>query len=162
MKGYTLIEILVVLSIVGIVLGVGYAGFREFSRRQLVASNVKTLKSDVRLATGQALAGKKPAGCLGVLQGYEFSVDENSGSYTIEAVCSESVGDIVVKSVLLPEGLTIGVTSPTPILFKPLGEGTNIPSGGRVEITLTQGSINYSRGVVVEASGNIEEGTFSL
>ena len=54
--GYTLIEILVGLTIIGIIFGVGFASFREFSRRQSLAGGVKTLVGDLRLAQEQAIS----------------------------------------------------------------------------------------------------------
>ena len=44
--GYTLIEILVTLSIVGIIFAAGYANFREYARRQAVVSGARQVQGD--------------------------------------------------------------------------------------------------------------------
>ena len=45
-KGYTLIEILVVISIMAILFTVGFAGYRDFSRRQVLLGAVNQIQGD--------------------------------------------------------------------------------------------------------------------
>jgi prepilin-type N-terminal cleavage/methylation domain-containing protein len=144
-RAYTLIEILVSLTIIGLIFGVGYISFREFSRRQALAGAARSLRGDLRLAQGQALAGKKPIGCT-VLNGYRFSTVSES-VYSIMAGCSNGDFSIGKDSVSFPGGVTM---SPVPgnILFKVLGQGTDL--GSDVEINLVQ-----------EATGNIEKVTIT-
>ena len=76
--GYTLIEILVSLPIVGLIFGIGYVNFRDFSRRQALAGVARMVKGDLRLAQEQALAGKKPTHAFcnpsNQLDGFNFRV----------------------------------------------------------------------------------------
>jgi len=139
MKGYTLIEILVVLTVIGILFGAGFVGYRDFSRRQALAGAVKLVNGDLRMAQQNALSGNKPTGaaCGGTqtLSGYYFRVVSTT-RYQVQAFCSG--GSITISDVNMPPNITISTPSPNPILFKVLGMGTNIPSGG-TSITLTQG-----------------------
>ncbi|KKR39915.1 MAG: Pilin assembly protein [Candidatus Woesebacteria bacterium GW2011_GWB1_40_101] len=59
-RGYTLIELLVAITILGIIFGAGYISFRDFSRRQALTAAVRTVSGDVRLTQEMALSGKKP------------------------------------------------------------------------------------------------------
>ncbi|MBL7036743.1 prepilin-type N-terminal cleavage/methylation domain-containing protein [Candidatus Microgenomates bacterium] len=144
-KGYTLIELLVGITIISIVFTIGYASFREFSRRQALTGITKIIKGDLRLAQQLALTGEKPAvGACTTLQGYTFA--PSSDSYTLVANCSPD-GDRIVKTVNLEDEITLTGTS---ILFKVLGLGTNLSSdsvlnlshsiaGGSVDITIGPG-----------------------
>ena len=62
-SGFTLIEILVSMTIIGFLFSFGYASFRDFSRRQALAGVVKQVQGDLRLAQQKALSGEKPSGC---------------------------------------------------------------------------------------------------
>lgn len=156
-KGYTLIELLVGLAILGLIFGVGYANFRDYSRRQAVVSAERDLRSDLRLAQEQALAGQKPAGCNVVLNAYKFKI-LSSTQYEIDANCAG--GDIVVKAVTLPG--TITFTSPAGpfpfvINFKVLGVGTDLPSGTSVTITLKQSQTGAIKTLIINYTGEIRE-----
>ena len=60
-SAYTLIEILVGLTIVGLLFGFGFVSFRDFSRRQTLAGSAKKVQGDLRLTQESALSGKKPS-----------------------------------------------------------------------------------------------------
>ena len=154
-RGYTLIEILVALTIIGLIFSFGYVSFREFSRRQALVGQVRSIQGDLRLAQGMALAGQKPddANCNSpnLLGGYYFRRISNT-SYSIEADCT--AGTSVIKSVNLPADITISSPSPNPILFKILGQGTNV--SGSATITITQVSTGRTSVVTVTDGGEIK------
>ncbi len=154
-NGYTLIEILTVLAITGFVFTLGYGGFRTYSQRQQVTSVVRGINGDLKLAKEQAISGTKPAGCTGTFNGYKFSVEPNNSRYLVYASCVN--GDSVIKTVTIPAGFTVTAPAVNPILFKPLGLGTNISDGSSVTITVTNTSINYSNSVKIGSSGDIQQ-----
>lgn len=153
---YTIIEILVVLSVVGIVFAVGFANFRDFSRRQVLSGSLRTLKGDLRLAQEYALIGKKPedpyCDSPNVLNGYNFLVSSSS-EYTVLANCSGGTVDIN-KNIVLTADISISAPSPNPITFKALGQGTNFSADAT--ITLTQLSTGDTTSVVVTQGGEIK------
>lgn len=153
--GYTIIEVLVALSILGIIFSVGFTSFRAFSRRQLLAGAVRSLKGDLRLAQGYALIGKKPddPACAGasLLNGYRFFVN-SSNQYIIRAYCSGGQAD--VKIVDLARDLSLSSPSPNPITFKALGEGTDVTTDAT--ITITQLSTGDTGSVLVTQGGEIK------
>jgi len=154
--GYTLIEILVSLTIVGLIFGLGFVGYREFARRQDLLSSIRNLQGNLRFTQELALAGKKPAGCS-VLDGYNFKIISNT-SYEIRALCD--IVPLAEKIVPLPTGITISNLSPdlTPsntILFKTLGAGMNMAVGSSTTITLTQTATGNTNSITVTAGGEI-------
>ncbi|HJY98634.1 MAG TPA: prepilin-type N-terminal cleavage/methylation domain-containing protein [Patescibacteria group bacterium] len=153
LSGYTLIEILVGLTIIGLLFGIGYVNFRDFSRRQAIAGAGKLIQGDLRIAQQLALVGQKPdQSCI--LTGYNFDVDSAARSYSIYALCETGPATEVTKTVTLPPGIQIAAPSPNPILFKVLGTGTNLTSG-TADIVLTQDLTANQYTVTVGSGGEI-------
>jgi len=153
-SGFTLVEILVSLTIIGLVFGFGFVGFREFSRRQSLQGAKRKLLGDLRLAQQQALSGKKPASieCSNpnTLNGFDFEVISQS-DYRVRANCTG--GNVEVKSVELTE--EVSITASTPIItFKILGKGTTLPADAT--ITLTQLGSGNTLDVLVSMGGEIK------
>jgi len=141
-KGYTLIELLIGITIISIVFTVGYASFREFSRRQALTGVTKIVKSDLRQIQQLALTGQKPtSGSCPKLVGYTFTRLGGGSTYDINASCDISVGaspNIVsrlIKTVPLT-GVTFTMTT-SPTLFKVLGQGTNLTAVNTLIFTHT-------------------------
>ena len=152
LKGYTFVEVLVSLTIVGLLFSFGFVNFRDFSRRQQLVGVARSMKGELRLAQGKASAGEKPAGCV-TLSSYSFQIT-GSSSYKITANCSGGV-DVDIKTVNLSGGVTMLPTSGT-ISFKVLGQGTNITAGSSFIITLTQQGTNNTSFVTVTSGGEIK------
>ena len=127
-NGFSLVELLTVISIMTVLFGFGYSNYRDFQRRQHLESAVRMIKSDLRLAQEMALAGRKPSDCVGDLEGYEFQLSSiNSGwssQYELRTLCASS--NVDYKIVDLPEGTEIRVFGVTNgFHFLPLGQGIN-------------------------------------
>lgn len=145
--GYTLIELLVGISVIGIIFGIGFASYREFSRRQVLAQAASNLRSNLRLAQQKALAGEKPTGCTETLLGYTVSV--TSSSYSVYADCTTQDPPAETRNF---SGITVTTGTGT-ILFKILGQGTNL--GGDRAITLKQTQGGATAVITVTPSGEI-------
>lgn len=160
-KGFTLIEILVGLTIVGMLFSFGFVSYRDFTRRQTLGSFSKQLQGDIRLAQANALSGVKPqvAACDStyVLDNYSFHII-SSTEYELVAVCSKVgfTSSITTKDVELPAGITISIPAINPITFKVLGQGNNIQSGQTVVYTLTQLGTANTHTVTVSAGGEVK------
>lgn len=157
-NGYTLIEILIALTVITILFTVGFVSYRDFSRRQALQGAVKVVQGDLRKTQQNAMSGIKPAGAScnnpNSLIGYNFTVLAGGSGYTIEASCSG--GSIVMDTVSIPTGITINpLPSPNPILFKVLGQGTNIPGTGTT-ITLSQTGTGSTLDITIGAGGDIK------
>ena len=158
-KGYTLIEILVALTIVGLLFGFGFVSFRDFARRQTISGAADSLRGDIRLTQSDAISGVKPddINCNSpyVLLAYNFNIISSS-EYRIDAVCSGPSANVVVKDVVIPSDISISTPSPNPIQFKVLGQGTNIASGSNATINFTQTGTTNTAIVSVSSGGEIQ------
>ena len=155
-KGFTLIEVLISLTIIGLLFGFGFANFRDYSRRQQLLSVARNLKGQIRLVQSKASAGEKPDDikCNGTntLSSYSFQIVSTT-SYRTVANCMG--GNVTIKTENLPDGISMSPTSGI-ISFKVLGQGTNITAGGSFVITLTHTGTGSTSLVTVTAGGEIK------
>jgi type II secretory pathway pseudopilin PulG len=202
-----LIELLIGLTIISLLLGVGYANYREFARNQTLLGASRQIKGGLRLAQELALAGNKPSpACDGRdLDGYGFRIDKENASYEIEAVCPTDLAwdlayvctshgtncglvtsclwgcylpptsgtkaacdndclsgsaaiaglsTVVVQKGNLPKGILIDSAAFNPIVFKVLGEGTNLEADA--QITVIQEGTGNIQTITVTPGGEIK------
>jgi len=154
--GYTLIEILIGIVILSILFGIGFAGFRDFSRRQSLEVLARKVKGDLALIREKAISGEKPIEAVcssptNTLSGYSFSVINNK-TYTISAICSG--GNILVKQVEIPENLTISTPLPNPILFMVLSKGTNVSAETDIVVSQEESGMTFT--ITVTQTGEIK------
>ena len=99
--GYTLIELMVVITISLIIMAMGIASFSQFNKRQKVKVAADDIVSRLRLAQKLATAGSY-SGCAGVFDGTQFSVTSGN-SYKIEIICGGTEFDYADEDYLLVE-----------------------------------------------------------
>lgn len=156
-KGYTLIEILVVITIMTTLFSFGYANFRDFSRRQSLQGAVKQVQGSLRKVQQSAISGVKPDDLKcndpQVLNGYDFKIESSQVEYSLHAKCSG--GDVQIgELVSLPSGITASMPT-NPIVFKVLGSGTNIVGSDNI-ITLTQTVSGMTSTISIGPGGDIK------
>lgn len=153
-KGFTLVEVLISLSILGLLFGLGSVNFRDYARRQQLVSAARNLKGELRLVQIKASAGEKPSSCssTNILSSYSFIIYANS--YRIVANCSPGI-IANIKTESLINGISME-SNVNPILFKVLGQGTNISPVTPAVITLKQTGTNNEITVTVTAGGEIK------
>jgi prepilin-type N-terminal cleavage/methylation domain-containing protein len=151
-RGFTMIELLITISIMGLLLTLGLVYYQDFNRRQILNQAAKDLSSNLRLAQSRALAGEKPLDwCDGeseTLVGYrlEFTTETE---YQLMAVCSSSASEFqVTKMVKLPTNV-VGPNG-TGVLFKVLARGVE------AETSFPLQGFGQEKRVTVELSGNIK------
>lgn len=159
-SGYTLIELLITMTIVTIVFTIGLVSFRDFSRRQALTGILKSVKADLRLAQQYALTGKKPLDCDSsyTLSGYTFDITGDY-SYDLVANCTNGAltNNVIVKSVDLSVNEVKISTSPAipdSVLFKVLGQGTDLT--GPLTINFVHDFAGTSGNIVVGTGGDVE------
>lgn len=152
LSGFTMIELLISITIMMLLLGVGVASFISFNERQQLSSAAKELQEFFRSAQTRARTGDVPQGC-GSLSGYNIQMAVDSPSVQMYAVCS--TGNILRSEKSLSGGarplnainmtflnLKGGVTnSNLVVLGLPNGDLTysfRVTEGGEI----TQGSLN--------------------
>jgi len=154
-KGYTLIEILVALTILAVIFSYGFVSFRDFSRRQAIEATKRRLEGELRNTQELTFSGRKPddpnCNSPNTLNGYNFKV-LSSSTYAIEAVCTGGI--VQVKTGEVGLDTMISTPSPNPILFKVLGKGTNI--GAQVAtLTITQKGTTNTQAIIISSGGEI-------
>ncbi len=152
--GYTLIELMVVMAIVGILFTIGYTNFQDYSRQQTLLSVVRTLQTDINSTREFAIAGNKPNGCNGLLNGYQFNVISSS-TYVISANCTPN-NNIEIKQISVAQGVILTPSNPNPVIFKSVAGGTNIQTGANATIIITQTLSGNSKSIIIGANGNVK------
>ncbi len=165
-SGFTLLELLVVMLIIGLAAGIGVANFRDFGRRQEIDNFARTLIGDLRTTHSDASAGRRVAGCTGAFQGYaiDFTAVAISGgskstSYTVSAVCVTTSS--VVRTITVPANIFIFINRvPTAgnvrLLFKPLELGTDVSAASTLNLIVSGTQVSQTKTVSVSASGQIQ------
>lgn len=158
-SGYTLVELIIVVSIMAILFTVGYANYRGYQKRQYLETAVRQVIADLRLAQEYALSGRKPVNPPGnacetsTLEGYRFERLDFS-SYQILAKCGS--GYVVVKG---PEDLPQGIEMPnwggeSFVFFRVLGKGVGTTSDIVIRLQWPTGGVN-PREITITPGGNI-------
>lgn len=170
-RGFTIIELLVVVTIMLIVTGGGIAAFINFNERQAVTTSVREIQTLMRAAQVKARAGEGAADCTRAddnLRGYEVVYEEPTRSVIMNRVCfSPTVSpneletersritlsnvtvtppDFEVEFLTLKGGVRIGNSAPAPTTLDII-----------IGSTLTNGTYTFSIG----AGGEITEGSFN-
>lgn len=153
-NGFTLVEILVVISITGLLVTIGIASYVQFNRRQVVDQAIKNLQSDLRYAQSKASMSDKgdptTPDCTSSdpLVGWYFRIT-SATQYEIYGLCG--VKPFMVKRVTLPSQLAIN-SLPSSILFKPLNLGTD---ASNTLITISGYDNSITRSLTVTSGGLI-------
>src|SRR5579859_4323674 len=104
-SGYTLIELLIVMAIIGVLVTIGYLNFQNYSRQQSLISAARSIQVAIRQAEEYANAGNKPASCATLLNGYQFNVTSGT-TYEIDANCTPNTS-YQIKKFTMPSGMTL-------------------------------------------------------
>ncbi len=160
-KGFTLLEILLVMAIILLVSIGSLVGFRRFSANQNLNIARDTLLNTLNEAKAKALSQVvATAACnqtgralVGYQVSFDFSTDPDR--YFLQEVCSGVTNFPIVKTISLPTGVNFE-SPPTPSSSSPIrfyilsGEANN-----NAVIRITSGS-SY-RSIGVDTSGIITE-----
>ncbi|MDO8270251.1 MAG: prepilin-type N-terminal cleavage/methylation domain-containing protein [Candidatus Levybacteria bacterium] len=157
-KGFTLIEILVVFSVITILSAVGIASFASYSRTQQVAQSANSVKLLISQARFNAISTVKSNSneqgitidCgVDALSGYSITTFGDS-SIDLNQVCA-SGGSNRIKRYTLPSGLTFTAgTTCNQVLFDSLSaKGNGLPCNFVVN------GFGQSKTISVDAIGNV-------
>lgn len=151
-NGLTLIELLVTITIIGVLTGFGLASYNSFNKRQVVKGAALNFKNDLRQAQNKALAGEKD--CLsGSLDGWYVAFTANN--YSFYGHCGGTGGsNFNQTTVNLPDSVSFSPVPSSPILFKVLGQGVNAGQ------TICLVGFNQKYKISVTVSGEIQDGGF--
>lgn len=149
-KGFTLIELMVVLSITAILGMLGIAGFTTYNEVQILQGAASELATTLNVAKSRALSQVKLGSACDldsrILNGYSVQVKIVNKSYTLNSHCS--VGSTLFESILdtrtLPKNITFENDSSTTFFFPIITGGVEIP--GQVILK------GYGRSIIINVS----------
>ena len=162
-QGFSLIELLVAISIFLLLTGIGAVNYRTFNQRQELQQSVHNVQEALRFAQKKARVGEKPVGCEApiILEGYSVQAAATGDNFEIYAECRDPGGtdvDIQVGDTQrLVGGVNFAMGSNLNVLYKGLTGGTN--SAAALTITLDNNGLGYS--FIVNQGGEISEGAFN-
>jgi len=176
-KGFSLIEILVTISLVGIGIGMAVVSFTATSRRERVTNTADRVRQLLQQAKSNAQHGVKDCLACGAasgvcgqgdvpLQGWRVTFNTLGGpphSVTLEGWCSAApypaAGTVFSsRTEMLPDGVEMTTTGHlVSVLYRARGGGISasnaIPDGNSRTINLTQGP--DSSAVMINSAGDI-------
>ncbi len=112
-SGFSLIELLVVFSLITIISGVGFASFVSYSRKQIITQSAGGIKEIIDLAKFNTLSSVKPLVCgsQDQLSSYKVVFCSNvlcstpGADYEMLVMCGGN--ETVIQSRKLPENVTV-------------------------------------------------------
>lgn len=170
-RGFTLIEMLVAVSIMLVIVGGGMAAFSRFNDRVVVTESARSVQSFLRTAQTKARAGDRPNVVCAKLEGYRVTFVQNLGTVTMTPLCRTPATAPAaaplpapnIDTLTLPGNVVSDVSATLDFLVLKGGVLINNNVGtGTVRITLKNPGIvdtiasRYS--FVVSRSGEIREG----
>ncbi|MBI5614325.1 type II secretion system protein [Candidatus Gottesmanbacteria bacterium] len=150
--GFTLLEIIIAISLLMLLTGGIIAGYSSFNDTQKIKQAALTFKSYLRSAQTKAVSGVKPTACT-TLDGYIVRVD--GSSYTVDAMCDGSiVSDANTSySVTLTGQVIVSNPNTASFVFRVLTRAVSISQN--TTFTFENGSKGYQ--ISVSPSGDINE-----
>jgi len=149
MKGFTLIEVIVSVSISLLATGLIIANYNSYNDVTTLKQAALTLKNDLRFIQSKAITGEKPQ--VGCSQLIGWTISFTSSSYSYQPECSEGLVDPVTQ-VRLPGGVTFS-SPPSFFTMRVLSRGTTLPAV--TAITLLGGGKSYR--LSINTSGDISD-----
>lgn len=156
-NGFTMIELIVVFSIMATLSTVGIASFVSYSRTQVLQQTTNDLVNVLNTAKTRAASQIKPSSscsATNILQGYSVSINIAARTYSLNIICSGTT--TALSTIILPTNVSFNsasdippTTAATNIIFPILTGGTS----GSGNIVLS--SFNQTKTVVVSSVGGV-------
>lgn len=156
-EGFTLIEILVVFSIIAVLSGLGIASFASYSRTQQLAQSANNIKLLVSEARFNALSGVKTnkdqdgntVTCGSEsFEGYSVTVLGNN-QVELSLQCA-NISSLTTKTLTMPKGYAFGNgTTCSQVHFDSLSS-----TGGGVPCQIVLTGFNQTKTLSVDVAGN--------
>lgn len=163
-KGFTLVELLIVITIMIIFTGIGIFGLRNFTESRNVTLVAGDFASAVRLAKARAQSQVKPTTpeCTNrTLDGYRLTLTSSGNryvGYTINPICSNQVSPMVRQG-SFPNALTVTATH-TAFTFRTVNGVVEYSGGGNGPAVVTfRDANNQNTAVTIYQDGRVVGGS---
>lgn len=148
LAAYTLIELMIAISIVSVLVGVGYSSYTKANNRQIGASAGEQLMGILTASQQTSSVGKKD--CDGRYLGLDIHMISGSGFVTTQAQCEGGSGSVITTTIP-----GISFSSSYTFTFMPLSTGISMGDNSSLTINFTNGTGTiYS--LVVTNTGTFE------
>lgn len=117
--GFTLIELMVAMTIMVLLSSVGISSFVTYSRSQSLQNATQDIVTMLQLAKASSNSQVKPTTCTDAsetLDGYEIIIT-SSNTYTMGPVCNEELKQVERKDITLPKNIEFISPSQLNIIF---------------------------------------------
>jgi prepilin-type N-terminal cleavage/methylation domain-containing protein len=137
-KGFSLLELIIVLSVLTMLSTIGIASFSSGSKTASVETAANDLMATFQLARSRAISQVKPSDiqvCNGVLRGYEVKINVVSRSYDLNVACGDETTPTkknIIPTKILPNNISFIATQNS--FFFPILTG-NVVGSGVVSVT---------------------------
>lgn len=119
-KAFTLVELLIVVSIIGTLTAMGLASYSSYNAGQIVKSSETNVATMLNAANSEAISQVVPSSCgTNVLTGYQVDITVGGQQYTLSAMCGTKQ---VAATNKLPAQLSFASGS-TPSIFFNVSSG---------------------------------------
>lgn len=160
-RGFTIIELIVVFSVIAIISTIGIASFVSYTNSQKLRNAVLEVKTALQDARSQALSQTRPNTCNGTLDAYEVRICckssgtgcpscITSGDYEIDAICSNVAVNTSFGT--LPSDVTFSSTQTTQRTFHFVPIVGGVTNSGTIGITQS----NTTQTINVTSTGVIQ------
>ena len=150
--GFTLLELIIVFTVIAILSTIGIASFVNYSRAQSLQTAAVKLASTLNLAKSSANSQVKPSQCSGTLSGYQVDILTTT-TYSLSVFCPEVH---LIQTTTLPDNgnikfnLVLGQTTTTSIFFPVITSG--VQGGGNIVLT----AYGQAKTIKIDNEGNIK------
>ncbi len=147
-SGFTLVELIVVLSVAAVISIVGIAAFVSYNQTQSLNTAAADISNMFNLAKSRAASGVKPstAPCsVQTMDGYRISI-ATPRTYSLDAVCSSGTSNILTS--IMPSALSFNANKT--FTFRVLTGGF---TGGSTTIIIS--GFGKSKTLTVDSLGNV-------
>lgn len=146
-SGFTLIELIVVISIIALMSGAGLATFLNLRDRRIVLADARLVEQNLREAQRRAFAGEKPSECgTNPLTGYQVRIEQ--GSIYQSAICP---GSTIPEVQVDMSGSVLTATLGSFVFGSTKGGAT----AGSINICQSGGG-KYEYQIVVNSTGSVD------
>ena len=113
-KGFTLLELIIVFTVIAILSTVGLASFVNYSKTQALQQSYNDLLNTLNTAKSDAFSQIKPSQCNSyTLNGYSVVINTSTWkSYSLNVICSGNT--FTLSTITLPTNVSFNTGSGTP------------------------------------------------